>query len=306
MLKLSISGIVFAASLALLSDAVGADRPAVVTILEGSATIIRGSAKLGAAEGVRVQPNDLVETGKDTFARLEFDDGTRLDLGPSTSLQLSHPAEFSADRPALYMLSGWIKLSLGDAKGSRAPAFSSLLFDGTDLAGVVLARMDGRGGALFVEQGKARIANRHGRPFPVPALKSNDFVSITKDGHTALDTRPAHDFVEQMPRSFRDTIPPRLARYRDHEVNPKALGDFSYAEVEPWINAELAVRRQFVRTWRSKADEGAFRLELANKLSFHPEWGPVLFPELYAPKPPTDTAFVGPPWPLPGTVPTAH
>ncbi|HEY4038819.1 MAG TPA: hypothetical protein VGM15_08355, partial [Burkholderiaceae bacterium] len=98
----------------------------------------------------------------------------------------------------------------------------------------------------------------------------------------------------------------RLARYREHEVNPKALGDFSYAEVEPWINAELAVRRQFLRTWRPMANDPAFRNELVAKMSLHPEWDPVLFPEKYAPKPPADTAFVGPPWPLPGAGPTAR
>ncbi len=101
--------------------AVGSDGLAVVTILEGSAVVFRGIAKLGASEGVRIQPNDLVETGKDTFLRLEFGDGTRLDFGSVTRLQVNHPTETSADRPALYVLSGWIKLSFDDAKRTRAP-----------------------------------------------------------------------------------------------------------------------------------------------------------------------------------------
>jgi hypothetical protein len=306
MLKSSILQIVFTAAVVLPLNSFGSDGPAVVTILEGSATIIRGTSKLGASEGVRVQPNDLIETGKDTFARLEFDDGTRLDVGSATWLQVNHPTDVSADRPALYLLSGWIKLSLDETKRSRSSAFSTPLFDGTELGGVVLAHVDTRGGALFVEQGKARIANRHGRAFAVPALKSNDFVSISRDGKIALDSRPSPDFVEQMPRAFRDSIPSRLAHYRTREVAPKTLGDFSYAEVEPWINAELAVRRQFVRTWRARADDPAFRLELTAKLSLHPEWGPVLFPELYAPKPPADSTIMGPPWPLPEAGATPH
>jgi hypothetical protein len=297
MLRLFVPGIVFAASFALLPDAVGADSPAVVTILEGSATVIRGTSKLGAAEGVRVQPNDLFETGKDSFARLEFDDGVRLDVGPLSRLQLNHPTEVSADRPALYLLSGWIKLSLDDTKRLRAPAFSTLLFDGTELGGVVLARVDARGGAVFIEQGRARLVNRHGKPFAVPPLKTNDFVSISKDGRAVAEPHMPSEFVDQMPRAFRDSIPSRYGRYREHEVAARSLGDFSYAEAEPWINAELSVRRQFVHTWRSKADDPAFRLDLTAKLSLHPEWGPVLFPELYAPKAPGD--FVGPPWPLP-------
>jgi hypothetical protein len=102
-----------------------------------------------------------------------------------------------------------------------------------------------------------------------------------------------------MPRAFRDSIPSRRARCGEREVAPKALGDFSYGEVESWLNAEPSVRRQFVHTWRAKADETAFRTLLTAQIGLHPEWGPVLFPELYAPKP------VGPPWPLPepGTAP---
>ncbi|HEX4598559.1 MAG TPA: hypothetical protein VH278_12275 [Burkholderiaceae bacterium] len=295
--RLSIVAIALAACALQPAQAAGSDAPAVVTILEGSATVIRGTSKLGAAEGVRLQPNDLIETEKDTYAQLEYADGTRLDLGPTTRLQLNYPSEVSGDRPALYLLSGWIKLSLPQAKGSRAAAFSSVVFDGIDLGGVVLVHIDARGGALFVEQGKARLANRHGKPFAVPPLNSDDFVSVTKDGHTTRDARPSKEFVDQMPRAFRDSIPSRLARYREHEVAPRALGEFSYAEVEPWINAEVAVRRQFVHAWRTRADDPAFRLELTGKLSLHPEWGPVLFPELYAPKPAAE--MMGPPWPLP-------
>jgi len=293
MLKSSILAVLFAAALALPPNAAGAGGPAVVTILEGSAVVFRGTSKVGAAEGVRVQPNDLVETGKDTFVRLEFDDGTRLDLGPGTRLQLNHPIESTADRPALYILSGWIKLSFDDSKRARASAFATPLFDGIDLAGVVLARVDARGGAIFVEQGRARIANRHVHGAATPALKSGDFAVIAKDGRAVVDTRPSPEFVDQMPRAFRDSIPSRLARYREHEVAPRPLGDFSYGEVESWLDAEQSVRRQFVHTWRAKADETAFRILLTAKVSLHPEWGPVLFPELYAPKP------VGPPWPLP-------
>jgi hypothetical protein len=302
--RLSILGLALTAFLLPAAGAAGPDGVSEVTILEGSATIIRGLSKLGAVEGARLQPNDLIETGKDTFLRIEFDDGTKLDLGSATRLQLNPPSEMSGDRPGLYLLSGWLKVSLEDTKRSRPPAFSALLFDGTDLAGVVLARVDPRGGAVFIEQGRARLVNRHGKPFAVPPLKTNDFASINKDGRAAIEPHLPNDFLEQMPRAFRDSIPPRYSRYREHEVAAKSLGDFSYGEVEPWINAELSVRRQFVHAWRSKADDPAFRPELVAKLSLHPEWGPVLFPELYQPKAPAN--FVGPPWPLPQSAASGH
>jgi len=298
--RLSILGIVLLGALALPPIGAGAGGPAVVTILEGNATLFRGTSKLAASECVRVQPTDLIETGKESFVRLEFEDGTRLDLGPRTQLQLDHPAELRADRPALYALSGWIKLTLDEAQHAAAAAFATPLFDATDLAGVVLARVDARAGAMFVEQGRARFADRRAHASPLAVLKAGDFISFAGDGRTAVEARPPNEFVDRMPTEFRDSIPSRLARCREHEIAARTLGDFSYDEVEAWINSEPAVRRQFVHAWRAKAEDTEFRLELTAKLSRHPEWGPLLFPELYAPR------TVGPPWPLPETGVAPH
>ncbi len=287
--------VVLPLALALPLGAAGASDEATVTILEGSATVFHGTSKLAAATGVRVQAGDLVETGKSTFLRLEFDDGVRLDLGPKTALQLNHPTEFNGDRPALYMLSGWIKLGMGDSK-RRACGFATPLFDGTELTGTTLAQVEGGAGAMFVEQGQARFVPRRARGPALPAMGAGDFVSIGKDGKVVPDARPSSGFVDQMPRPFRDSIPTMLGMFRGREVAAKPLGEFSYAEVESWINAEPSIRRQFVHSWRSKADDPAFRLELTAKLSLHPEWGPILFPELYEPKPapPAGAAPAGP------------
>ena len=62
--RLSILGIVLLGALALPPIGAGAGGPAVVTILEGNATLFRGTSKLAASECVRVQPTDLIETGK--------------------------------------------------------------------------------------------------------------------------------------------------------------------------------------------------------------------------------------------------
>src|SRR5258707_11304351 len=64
----------------------------VVTILEGDAVAIRGLSKFALGEGVRVLGDDLVETGKSTFLRVEFVDGAIVDLGPATRAQLNRPS----------------------------------------------------------------------------------------------------------------------------------------------------------------------------------------------------------------------
>src|SRR5258706_1246786 len=190
--RLAMLGIVLLGALALppIGAGAGAGSPAVVTILEGNATLFRGTSKLAASECVRVQPTDLIETGKESFVRLEFEDGTRLDLGPRTQLQLDHPTELRADRPALYALSGWIKLTLDEAQHAAAAAFATPLFDATDLAGVVLARVDARAGAMFVEQGRARFADRRAHASPLAVLKAGDFISFAGDRRDGALARP--------------------------------------------------------------------------------------------------------------------
>jgi hypothetical protein len=87
-------------------------------------------------------------------------------------------------------------------------------------------------------------------------------------------------------------LPYRYSLFEARAVVPKEQRAFSYADVEPWINAEAPVRRQFVVLWRRKALEPAFRESLDRDLAMHPEWGPVLHPEEYEISAPTQT---GPP-----------
>jgi hypothetical protein len=272
--------------------AAAADAAAVVTILEGDAVLLRGPAKLAAAGGVLVQPDDILESSRNAFVRLEFEDGAHVDVGPSTRLQVSHPTGARGDRPALYLLAGWLKVSLGDAKLVPPAGLASPLVDGVELTGTLLARVEAGSAALFVEQGRARCSFR-GDHAPA-TLKTGDFLAIARDGKVAVDARPATDFVEKMPSQFRDSIPSQMARYRGRQVLARTLESFSYAEVEAWLNGEASIRQQFVNSWRAKADDAEFRLALTAKLNQHPEWGPVLFPELFAAKPSSgSTAFEG-------------
>ena len=78
----------------------------IVTILDGKASVIRSLAQFDAIEGVRLQSDDLVRTGKDTFLRAEYDDETWIEFGPETLVQLSHPGGTRANRPGLYLMAG--------------------------------------------------------------------------------------------------------------------------------------------------------------------------------------------------------
>ncbi len=280
-----------------------ADPIGVVTILEGDAVVIRGLSKLKLAEGVRVMADDLVETGKDTFARIEYSDGAMSDLGSATRAQLNRPSLRRSDRPAFYLLTGWVKVSAAKLANGPKASVGSPQFDAIGLAGETVVRAESGAGAVFAEDGAVRVTDRRG-PTAVPvSLKSGDFVAL-RGGETArVESRPTHDFISALPRSFEDPLPSRADKFRDRTVTAKPAGAFSYAEVEPWLDAESVIRRRFVHEWAAKADDSYFRERLEAGLARHPEWERLLYPERFEPKPPNPVVAVPQSPPSGGSIP---
>lgn len=268
------------------AHAVGATRPtAIVTILQGRATVIRALSQFDAAEGMRLLADDLVKTDKDTFLRIEYEDQSSIEVGPQTQLQLNHPAARKKNRPALYVLEGWVKLGADKADGGGKPAFASVDMDVVDLTGVMVMRGDNASRELFAEQGTARWVDRDPHSAEPVTLKQGDFLVAAQDRPPRTQPRPSADFTAAVPRPFRDTLPFRYDLFKDRSVAPKGQVPFTYADVEPWLNAEPSIRRQFVVMWRRKADNSTFRASLDHDLQKHPEWDPVLHPEKYEPPP---------------------
>jgi len=270
------------------AHAAPATRPAgIVTILQGRAIVIRALSQFEAAEGMRLLADDLVKTDKDTFVRIEYEDQSSIELGSETQLQVNHPAaRKKSNRPALYVLEGWLKVGAGKGDSAGKPAFGSVGMDVVDVTGVMVMRGDSASRELFAEQGAARWIDRDPRGAEPVTLKQGDFLVAAQDRPPKTQARPSADFTAALPRPFRDTLPFRYDLFKDRSVAPKGQVPFNYADVEPWLNAEPSIRRQFVVMWRRKADNPAFRASLDRDLQKHPEWDPVLHPEKYEPKPP--------------------
>jgi hypothetical protein len=267
-----------------------AESAGVVTILEGDATAIRGLSQFALAEGVRVLGNDLIETGKSSFLRIEFTDGAIVDLGPATRVQANRPSLQRNGRPALYLLSGWMKLTATKLTSAAKASIASPQFDAVGLDGDSVEQVQGTTSALFAETGPMRVLNHsHGANAPIQ-LKSGDFLTLHSDEARKVSGRPSHDFVAGLPRQFEDSLPSRMARFSSREVPAKPLGAFTYAQVEAWLDAEPMIRRRFVYEWAAKTDDEAFRQHLEARLSRHPEWERVLYPERFEPKSPAPVA----------------
>ena len=94
----------------------------VLTIADGEVSVLRDALRFAATEGVRLQADDIVRTADKTrLARIEFDDGTAVDLGPATQALLRPRAAATADRaPVIYLLQGWAKVSVPAAPSVRS------------------------------------------------------------------------------------------------------------------------------------------------------------------------------------------
>jgi hypothetical protein len=267
----------------------GARQIGVVTILEGSATVIRALAQFDALQGLRVLSGDLIRTEDNALLRIEYPEKTWMELGPQTLLQISHPAEKGrANRPGLYLLTGWLKLGCApEAAGNRAVASKDM--DLVELSGVMVMRATATDHAIFAEQGSARWINRATRGAAPLTLSTGDFLLVGPGKPAAIQSRPTPEFVAALPRPYKDTLPSRYSLFEAHVVVPKESRPFTYPEVEPWLDAEPAIRRQFLTLWRRKANDPAFRTPLDRDLALHPEWDPILHPEKYETEAPETT-----------------
>jgi hypothetical protein len=276
------------AALAAAGGAAAADVVGTVTILDGEALIVRAASRLRVAEGVRLQPGDIVETGDSTFVQAELVDQTVLSMGPKSRIMVGGSVRLKAER-TLYALSGWFKLSNPRKDGNvRAFEFRSPLIEIGLLPGVVVMQLKANEATLFAERGDLKLLER---PASTPVgVRQGQTYRRSAGARGTLSTSTPQAFVEEMPRSFRDSLPLRADKYRDREVPARPAPDFVYGDVEAWLKAESPFRRQFIERWRSKARDSAFRAALIANLPSHPEWDPVLFPEKYLPKPPPSAA----------------
>ena len=267
-----------------------------VTILEGDVVVLRDTREFPAVEGLRLRGEDIVRTGNDTrLARLELGDGSVLDLGPQTELQLQpRPLAAAGERPAsLYLLRGWLKVG---ASGNAVFALASPRMDVARVAGQLVVRALPQASLVCVEAGRAELVERHdGKPGATHALKDGDaFVSrATPAG--ALQRRPPPDLLDGMPRAFADPLPRRARLWQARAVEPAVGAEVDYADAAPWINAEAALRPGFVQRYASLARDKRFRTSLVAEHTAHPEWDRTLHPEKYRPKPPVVTKRLAPP-----------
>lgn len=253
-----------------------------VTLLDGEADLLRDSGRYALAEGVALRRDDIIETGaKGRLLLLEFSDGSSLALGPASKVQMGPrlAAERGKFEPRIYLLQGWAKVTA--AKGSPW-ALNSGTFDVNGLTQAAVVAVLGNGAQIFVEAGELNLLPTLGAG-PPQRLGSAEFLAWSGVGKAEFTSRPPPSFAQNMPRAFQDKLPSRAAMFQGKDIKPKRLADLAYADVQPWLSAEAALRKANLPRWKPLARLPEFRKGLLAGMKAHPEWAQVLLPAAAGP-----------------------
>lgn len=286
------------AALCWLAGAVAAQaaqEPVLVSILDGDAVLLRDSGRFAVAEGVRLASGDIVETGAQTrLLRLEFADGTTVDLGPAARALVVPRLAAKATRgqpsesPHLYVLKGWFKLITPTAdKAAATPVVLTPDYAIAEASGQQVVSSESAGFQLFCEAGAATLQERGGKASAPIRLKAGEYFSRLANDKPAVKPRPVPAFIQAVPRSFLDPLPSRAALFKGRDLQPKRTAELAYADVAAWLSAEPALRSHFAMRWRALARQPDFRAGLVANMRSHPEWDRIVFPEKYLPKRPS-------------------
>lgn len=248
-----------------------AEPTGVVTLLEGEAVAIIGARVQAVTPGLRVPAGTMLETDAATgILRVEWPDGSLLDLGPATRAMLRPVVD---RRPVLvYLLQGWVKQTQASAgAGQLSPAF-----DVAPFSGVLVSQVDDTGAVVFSEAGgETLVPRRGGQPF---TLKAGQAGVATAAGPGQAQPRPPAGWLARVPRAFRDTIAPRAAQFKGPPPAARFKAAPGYATLRHWLVAEAGVRREFPQRFEELLADRAFRDAVASNLAQHPEWETALRP----------------------------
>ncbi len=262
--------------------------------------LVRGVTRYALAEGVRLQSGDIVEVGGKGLAQIEFPDGAALSLGAGTRMLAVSVVRGKAAGGNFYVTQGALKIA-GVQKDARL-RFVTPVFTLQPAEGIAVALVSGGEGSVFAESGEMRL---DGPPVKGAAtapvrLKGGEFFTLKAGQKGAVASRPTQAFIGALPKAFLDSLPSRMARYKEREVQPRQLELATYAEVETWLKGPPDIRRPLVKRFEQRASDPAFRAALVANLRFHPEWDPVLYPEKYE-KPEAEAAGAARSDPQPAT-----
>lgn len=261
-----------------------------LTLIEGRVELIRGSTQYAAVQGVGVMDGDIFAVDPKGQAQVEFQDGAIVNLSQGArAMLMSITPRRGRSETVITLLSGWAKLTQARSKGEPYRCVTPTAETFSENATTVLTAGEDFA-TVFIESGTAKFyeTSKGGARRSTRDAKGGDFIARRGEQPASVTARPSREFVDKMPRHFRDNLPVLLGRLRSRNVEPRREHEVTYQEVEVWLKADYSIRRQLLKRFENRSHDADFRRKLVENLPAHPEWDRVLFPEKYLPKGPDD------------------
>jgi hypothetical protein len=280
-----------------------------VTIVEGSARVLRGTVWYRLAPGAPVQDGDLIDAGDRALVQVELTAGGTLHVvGPANLYaaalpwrndKLDGPMEFALDR-------GWLKLAATAPAAVFRVRTPSVLITASEAT--IVTRHDGKMFELFIESGNAKVSEstRIGRDGAAYDAKVGEFWSRDADKPFTTERRAPAKFVASMPRHLTDRLANLAAKFKGQRPTLAVDREITLAEADPWLSGPY--RRAFSRRLGGRLADPTFRKAVEANIAAYPDFDRVLHPEKYPAQPAAvapGTASVPPGTGAPGLTPPA-
>lgn len=266
-------------SLTLLSvGAHAATEIGAVTLLEGSARVLRGATWYKLVAGTRVEEADILDLSDRAQAQIEFAAGSIVNVVGAGTLYLA-PGKAKTAPILLVLPAGWLK-AVPKPPGLQMRTVS---LDVTAADAIVVMHATKGGVDFFVESGDARLVEvaASGADGPSREAKRGEYFARNASGAVTTVARAPKAFVDAMPKHFIDPLHALAAKLK----SPPALvvdHEITYAEAEPWLAGRD--RAVFERRFTSRLRDPAFRSAVLPNAARYPSWDRILHPEKYEPR----------------------
>jgi hypothetical protein len=279
-------GLLWAASVLAASAGTPGPSATVVWTQGGSFDLARGTELYRGSRGVAVRPGDLIGTKPDGLVILRMNTAGPAEaaavaaIGPSSHVTWVD----GAVTITLALRSGWLKVDTSASAQGAAVVGPRLI--GTGAAAVFVVHVGESVDEIFDESGSITLDLPDRGPSS-GVLKPNEFASLAEVGPVSRQMGAAGPFVAALPNVFRDPLPRGIAN-GPGEIPPDRVREVTYDDVAVWLTAPRSWRPPFVKRFRPRVKDPAFRRSIEEHLRGHPEWQRILHPP-----PPADAMLRG-------------
>jgi len=240
------------------ASAACADPIGVFSSTSGNVQVLRGKNYLAAAPGVDVVPEDIVETGQDSSAQLDMDDGSVLMLGPETRLALSDyqvDAKRNVVSAALDVLSGWMRFAVAklrpDGQYNIHTPVLTIGIRGTE--GTIEAQNEQ--GGLHLSEGIVDVApiGNDAAAFKPVRVNGGEYIQRARGQAFARFSQPPVAFQKRVPPMLRQRLIHRAHELRSRGVPPRVIRKMTREDAQRFMERHPHMRER----WRRRFGEPA-------------------------------------------------